>query len=308
MKSLYLVFALFFTLSVSAQDDDMYFTPKKVEKEKAAPRRAVPERPPYYVGSSRDVDEYNRQGRFRSTYQTIATDSLGNDIFDFEPGNGEYPDSLYAAAPGYDSYDPDEDYGYSRRMNRFDDYWGWYDPWYGWGYPYWRTGWGWYDPWYWGWYDPWYCYGYGWGWPYYSYHYYHPWYYGGWAYYRWTRPVSYYRTGHTGTLAFYDRSNYSSGGRYVGNRNGSGLYSRNTANGSGVYGNTGFGTRRTSSTTGTYNQQNSFGNTRNNSYGSTFGGTRSSSVGSGSFGGGSGAAMGGSRGNAGGGTRMGGRR
>ena len=79
MKKLFLLFVLAgaMPLSMMAQDDDLYFTPsKKVAKTSSS----VENKPAYYVGSNRDVDEYNRRGKFRSTYQKIGVDSLGNDI------------------------------------------------------------------------------------------------------------------------------------------------------------------------------------------------------------------------------------
>ena len=87
----------------------------------------------YSMGATRDVDEYNRRGQFRSQYQAIDGDSLGSDIIDFQAGTGIYPDSVYAdtlgASPRQEFYDDDE-YVYSRRMSRWDDYYGWYDPFY----------------------------------------------------------------------------------------------------------------------------------------------------------------------------------
>ena len=111
--------------TVTAQTDDMYFVPKKVKKVPAprwdaAPRwEANDDRPAYYVGSNRDVDEYNRRRGFRSSYTTLGNDSLHNDVIDFAAGDGVYPDSL-----GLDSavtshrknfaasdYDDADDYG-----------------------------------------------------------------------------------------------------------------------------------------------------------------------------------------------------
>ena len=185
-------------LGLMAQDD-LYFTPKKsdAKNEERSANAKCQNRQTYYCGSNRDVDEYNRRGRVSSYYQKIGSDSLGNDIIQFHAGNGQYPDSLvldtiYPGSEQYYSYDgsDDDDFAYSRRMNRFDNAYGWYDPWfyddltwdypyYGWS-PYWRFGWGWGDPWYagyYGWrgyYDPWYYGYYGWG---------SPWY--GWGSYWW---------------------------------------------------------------------------------------------------------------------------
>ena len=153
-----------------AQDDDLYFTPKDEPVEEPA-IESVPmavEPHTYYIGSNRDVDEYNRQGRYWQHYQKIGTDSLGNDIIEFSEGRGVYPDSLQIA----ETYVEDdrcgqEDFQYTSLFCRLI---GFYDPWlyshYGFVPYYWNSiYWHWYDPWYygyWGWYDPWY-YGY-WGW------------------------------------------------------------------------------------------------------------------------------------------------
>ena len=187
IKKLFLLFVLAgaMPLSMMAQDDDLYFTPSK---KAAKTSSSVENKPAYYVGSNRDVDEYNRRGKFRSTYQKIGVDSLGNDIIEFQAGTGIYPDSTYVdtmwVSPKQ-KYQDDEDYAYSRRMSRWDGYYGWYDPWfYGhWGYRPWGY-WGWYDPWYYsyyGWYDPWYYGYYGYPW-YYGWGPYDPWYYGYYGY------------------------------------------------------------------------------------------------------------------------------
>ena len=62
---------------VNAQNDDMYFVPKKKSVKQATPRYEDDRQPAYYVGSSRDVDEYNRHSRLHSSYQVIEhNDSL----------------------------------------------------------------------------------------------------------------------------------------------------------------------------------------------------------------------------------------
>ena len=189
-----LVLASAMPLASMAQDDDVYFTPSKAPKEV---KKA--EKPTYYSGSNRDVDEYNRRGQLNSWYQKIGSDSLGNDIITFQGGPGVYPDSVYGDTayvyPGSARFSNDDDYTYTRRMSRWDGY---YDPWFYSNYYYgpWRYGWydPWYDPWYYGytgWYDPWYYgYGgwYGWGYPYYG------WYNWGWPGGRYV-----YNGGHTGT-------------------------------------------------------------------------------------------------------------
>lgn len=208
MKRKYLLAVLIaaaMPLTSMAQDDDLYFNPKKEAKEKAE-RRALLQRQYaeqrarrdsvyrlFWSGSDRSVDEYNRGGRIFSHYENVGKDSLGNDIIQFHVGKGVAPDSIYDDAYFAQKYaDRDEDFVRTREMSRWD---GFYDPWfydyYGYGPYYWRSrmwGWhnpwrygyyaGWYDPWFDPWYDPWY-YGYcGWygGW-------YDPWYYGWGGYY-----------------------------------------------------------------------------------------------------------------------------
>lgn len=322
-SALFLALAIGLPIQGMAQTDDLYFVPKKqVESSRPKVLQERDDAPAYYVGSHRSVDEYNRRGKFRSSYKTVGKDSLGNDIIQFEPGTGLYPDSVYSAQQGrFDrgrnyGWDDDDDYRYSRRMSRFDDYWGFYDPWYvgRWGYPYWRSRWygGWYDPWYYssyyGWYDPRYSSYYGW---------YDPWYYGG--YYGWGYPYYYgyypYRgyvsygvntpdgvTGYRtwgGSRTASGTNGYSNGRWY--DRNGNSYTSRSSSNRS-------FGSR------GTVNN-NPYRNNSNNSFGARSTGSYSpsssggfgtrSSGGGGSFGGGG---FGGNRPSGGGGGRFGGRR
>ena len=93
-------------LTMAAQDDDLYFTPKRGSKTEAPARfdRETRERPTYYCGSNRNVDEYNRRGKLKSYYQKIGTDSLGNDIIEFREGDGTYGtadlDSTITIYPG----------------------------------------------------------------------------------------------------------------------------------------------------------------------------------------------------------------
>ena len=142
-----LIFAM--PLTMAAQDDDLYFTPKRGSKTEAPARfdRETRERPTYYCGSNRNVDEYNRRGKLKSYYQKIGTDSLGNDIIEFREGDGTYGtadlDSTITIYPGSERYydDEDSDFAYSRRMGRFDGFYGYYDPtFYGyyWRSPYWH--------------------------------------------------------------------------------------------------------------------------------------------------------------------------
>lgn len=186
MKRLILFTALAaISLSTMAQDD-LYFNPKdepKTEERPAAPRIRPGQEDPWRGGCPRDIDEYNRRGRLQSRYEKIGTDSLGNDIIQFQAGDGVYPDYTVADTldPGMQVYPEDNDYACSRRMSRWDDWYGPYDLWYasrwGWGWPYRYGYYGWYDPWYadlywgwggyYGWYSPWYYgYGPGWGWGY----------------------------------------------------------------------------------------------------------------------------------------------
>ena len=185
--------------------DDLYFTPKKGEAPKSEVRatNAVSEvysARPTHSGSTRNVDEYNRRGIYSSYYQKIGTDSLGNDIIEFHSGKSDVLDTL-AIYPGTDVMEQDNDYEYSRRMSRFDDYYWdpWYDPYFGrFGYsyyrPYWYRTWNsfypWYDPWYNTWWDPWF-YDYGWG-PYWHYGYYGYYSYWGYPYYGYGPYTSWY--------------------------------------------------------------------------------------------------------------------
>ncbi len=175
-------------LAMMAQDD-LYFTPKKAAKEAKSSvekEKVADDGPTYYSGSDRSDDEYNRLGEFRSYYEKVGTDSLGNDIIEFHPGKG------YQEESDEYQYNDEDDFSLSRHMSRFEDTYCPYDPWlfsrYGFG-PYWwgaRYYWDYY-PWFSSWYDPWYSY-YGWYYPWYS-HWYSPWYYG---YYGWGYPYGYW--------------------------------------------------------------------------------------------------------------------
>lgn len=198
-----------FSLSLMAQDDDMYFVPTKENVAKEARKYGMPQNV-YYSGSNRSVDDYNRRAQFSS-----LVDSTGNDIIDFSAVRGVYPDSAYSQPVEND------DYALTRRMSRFDDYtpseayWDgyragrWSSPWY-------NTWYSWYDPWYydswWYWNDPFYYSSwYGWRYPYYYSTWYSPRYYG-YHYYG----GSYISRGGSSRLSsnmrFYDRRNYSSDG------------------------------------------------------------------------------------------------
>ena len=306
MKKMYLLAVLIaaaMPLSSMAQDDDLYFNPKKEAKEQAEKRAAMQKAYElqrarrdsiyalYWSGSNRNVDEYNRGGRLFSHYEKVGTDSLGNDIIQFHVGKGLAPDSIYDDAYFAQKYaDQDEDFARTRDMSRWDGY---YDPWfydyYGYGPYYWRSrmwGWrnpwrygyyaGWYDPWFDPWYDPWY-----WG------GYYNPWYWGG--------PM----IGHVSYGGFAGNKRYNNPGQIDGSNhryngvagNNSNTYSRRSNS------NMSFGQRRDN---GNFNNSNnSSWGTRSNSGisnggsfgGGSFGGARS---GGGSFGGGGGRSGGGS--------------
>ena len=257
------------------------------------------------MGSNRNVDEYNRRGKYWSHYQKLGNDSLGNDIIQFQQGNGVYPDSAYVDTTfvaKYRNNAGDDDFAYSRRMSRWDGY---YDPWlysyrYSYGYSpyYWR--WAWYDPWYGDpFYDPWYprYYGY-YGW-------YNPYYYAGWGW-----PGYYHGWGWPGYWGGVYVTHSGSRGGYAGYRSWSGTQRQGSGR-SVAYGQNGtrsFGGRNSR----TYDNR-SFGNrnnpTRQDNY--NFGGRPSTpSMPSGSFGGGFGGSRGGGFGGGhtggGGGGRFGG--
>lgn len=301
-------------LSLVAQDDDLYFVPKKKSVEKVTDNYGIPANV-YYVGSDRSIDEYNR--RTKSYYEVIGADSTLNDTISFSAEKGIYPDSI-----------SDEDFKLTKEMSRFDDYrlsdydafwagynagrydWAWHSPWY-------YSRYGWYDPWYysrWAWYDPWY-YGYGWYNPwYYGYGWYDPWYYGyGWyspGYYAWYGSGRvgrrYVNTIGAGTIrrdgmthANYRRA--GSSGHYANGSRSNELRNR-TVNGTSRTGrvNRSTASRSYENSRTTYNNNpGNFSGSRSNG-GSSFGGSRSGGFSGGGF-------SGGSRGG-GGGSRMGGRR
>ena len=303
-------------LSMVAQDDDLYFVPKKKSVEKVTDNYGIPANV-YYSGSNRSVDEYNR--RTRSHYEVIGADSTLNDTISFSAEKGVYPDSI-----------SDEDFKLTKEMSRFDDYrlsdydafwagynagrydWAWHSPWY-------YSRYGWYDPWYysrWAWYDPWY-YGYGWYNPwYYGYGWYDPWYYGyGWyspGYYAWYGSGRvgrrYVNTIGAGTIrrdgmthANYRRA--GSSGHYANGSRSNELRNR-TVNGTSRTGrvNRSTASRSYENSRTTYNNNpGNFSGSRSNG-GSSFGGSRSGGFSGGGFSGGS------RGGGGGGGSRMGGRR
>ena len=302
---MFFLLAGFVPTTMTAQDD-LYFVPKKkAAQEKVSPQprfeSSVEEddSPAYYVGSDRSVDEYNRRGGFRSSFQTVGVDSLGNDVIEFHVGTGEYPDSLSvdstfvfdsysygqdeAAVPYVDGYADDDDYVYTRQMSRWDGFYDpWfyssyhYNPWWGYGYYPWYTGW--YDPWYYGWYDPWY---YGWGYPW------HGWYGYGYGWY----PYGYGWYGYGGGGYYHD---YAHGagtqnhGRPSANpsRGVSSAYGHSYSNGTfGGSRNTAVASRGNAATSRSVNTRGVSRSSAPSSYstsGGNFGGSRSSASSSGS--------------------------
>ena len=334
MKKLLLISMLIgaMPLSMMAQDDDLYFVPKK----KKAQVEQVKENAPVVAP----------QPKAKSSYEVIDGDTTQLDVIDFTEGKGIYPaDSLET-----------EDFALTKKMMRFDDYdvsdnaafwagynagrssmmwhspwyysrYGWYDPWY---YGSWYGYSSLYSPWYYSWYDPWYYDWYNpywstWGWPYYgSYYGYYAWhspyYYGYYGHYYGGGGRSHYygRTGNAGTIDISGRTNYRPSHRNTVSTSSARMSSlRDRASrmsGGRVY--TSGNTERSNS--GNFSGRRGGGNTNysnpsrtstpSRSSNSNFGGSRSSSSGSFSSGGGS---FGGSRssgGGGGGGSRMGGRR
>lgn len=313
MKKLLLISMLAGALPMAlmAQDDDLYFTPKKrVVVETSNDRYGMP-KDTYYSGSDRSVDEYNR--RMKSQVEALDGDSAKSDIISFDGEKGVYPDSTLSK----------DDYKYTKRMSRFDDYrlsdnaafwagyhagvndWGWHSPWY-------YTRYGWYDPWFDPWFDPWY----------YS-AWYDPWYY---DYAGWYSPWYYNSRWYWGWRPYYSYPRYvvvaGGGGRshsgYIGTgtlrRDGTHYSYRGGLRGS-VAGNSSrmssmrdrarqMGGSRTYSS-GNYQRSRSgnFSGYRGSSSNSTFSGSRSSG---GSFGGSRGGGGGFSGGHSGGGGRSGG--
>ena len=228
MKRFLLLSVLFGALPLlSMAQDDLYFTPSKAEQSAYQQNKIEEDSPAYYSGIGKSNDEYNRRGKYN--YKKIGVDSLGNDIFMSRistlHGDSVVLDTIYGGfTRKYES--GEDDFAYSRRMSRFDGFYGgYYDPWFA-GRSSIYVGWGWRSPYYGGWYDrwddPWYYgyyggypyYGYYSGYPYYGYYggypyyygyagygWYNPWsrYYGGYPYYGYRRGGYYAYNGHTGT-------------------------------------------------------------------------------------------------------------
>lgn len=298
----------------AAQDDDLYFTPTKdpepVVKGHAGYNEA------YANQVYRNVDEYNRAGRYRSHYQKI--DGTTNDIITMNGVGADttYVDTIfYGPEANWGRYydDADNDFQYSRMINF--DWWGWPNYW-GYNYmysPYWWT----YDFNYWG--DPWMAGYWNWGWPYYGF-------YPRWGYYDrygWGWPYYYdyygwYPYAHYAYWDGYRRFNDGGGNfRYgaTGTRNHGGWSGRATAStprdGNSRSGNfSGWRGRSTQSNNSNFNGSRSVSPSRNSSsFGnnSFSGGSRGGSFGGGFSGGGSRGSFGGGGGSR-GGVSMGGRR
>jgi hypothetical protein len=328
-------------LTMTAQDDDMYFVPTKKAVEKQKATYALPQNV-YYAGSNRSIDEYNR----RVPPMAMPTDTALCDTIDFDGQRGVYPDSLQEdfmltqQMSRWDGYEPGQSYwdGYAdgRRDGMWHSPWfysslypwydAWYDPWMLDRYYLYHGLWG--DPWYYaGWYNPWYYGYYGYG----YYPGYYPYYYG----YGWYPSYAAVSVGPTGTQN-HGKINYGGprgisngrstaysagtfGGSRIGtsNRNGNGLGTRNTGTASrntttagrttNAYGNFGGSRARTATTTTSSSTRNYTPTTTTSSSSSSGGGSfgGSSSVG-GSRSSGGGGSFGGSR--SGGGGSFGGRR
>lgn len=318
------MFAGMLPLTMVAQDDDLYFVPKKKSVERVTDNYGMPT-DVYYSGSDRSIDEYNR--RLKSRVEVIGGDSTLCDTISFSAEKGVYPNDSIS----------DEDFKLTKKMSRFDDYrisdneafwagyaagrydWAWHSPWYytryGWYDPWYYTRWRWYDPWYYdwyyGWYDPWYdpwYYGYGWysGW--YAPRYY-GWYSGGSVGRHYANTIgagTIRRDG--GTHMGYRWSGSSS--RYAnGSRMSSELRNR-TVNGNSRNGRVNRSSASRNYDSSNYNRGTFSGNTGSYSSSRGNGGSfsSSSSRSSGGFSGGFSGGGGGSRGGGGGGGRVGGRR
>ena len=269
MKRLLLISMLFgaMPLALLAQDDDLYFVPKKVKTvEPVTDNYGLP-KDTYYSGSDRTVDEYNR--RMKSSYVPVDSDSTMVDVIDFE---------LTKKMTRFDDYDLTNKAAYWAGYERGRLDWGWHSPWYyptyswygGWYDPFYYNWYGrlypWYDSWYYrGWYDPWY---YGWGYPYYNYPYY-PVYYGGGV----SHPAPRYRS---------PRQPFASERSSFGNSSG-------RSSGRGSFGASQGARPSSRSNNPTYNgSRGSFGASRSSSSSGSYSSSRGSSGGGGSFGGGGG--------------------
>ena len=126
MKRLLLVLSIL-TLSAqwAAAQDDLYFTPTKDPE--PVQRNYVNENRVYTGQACRDVDEYNRVGKYRSHYQKI--DGSGNDIITLQGVGADtsYVDTLfYGPEANWSRYYDDDSYNDFRYSRMIDfDWWGW---------------------------------------------------------------------------------------------------------------------------------------------------------------------------------------
>ncbi len=133
MKRLVFLSVLFGAMPLlSMAQDDLYFTPSKAEQSAYQQNKIEEDRPVYYSGIGKSNDEYNRRGKYN--YKKIGVDSLGNDIFMSRVstlhGDSVVLDTIYGGFTRQYESDND-DFAYSRRMSRFDGFWGgYYDPWF----------------------------------------------------------------------------------------------------------------------------------------------------------------------------------
>lgn len=124
MKTIALITAVLFAFPAwsAAQEDDMYFVPKKGKAKSAETRKAEPATPhkPVYVityedvagetsGSERDVDEYNRRYTLSGTYADRDTVYI-DDCDDGEEEDGRWVNGFNGT---------EEDYAYASRILRF---------------------------------------------------------------------------------------------------------------------------------------------------------------------------------------------
>ena len=122
MKKLRILSVLFGVMPLAAlAQDDLYFPSSDMAKQEALRYDSVYNR----RYSERDVDEYNRYGRSFGYYKYNGKDSLGNDIIELYPSDGSDPEVLSTDSTRFyrdRTYSYDDDYRYSRRMSRFDDF------------------------------------------------------------------------------------------------------------------------------------------------------------------------------------------
>lgn len=181
---------------VSAQgyyDDDIYFNPAKVKKTAPLAVSEQPsidfEEPTYqvYTSNPRDIDEYNRRGRYTALTDSVPGDTTAvtnPDVFQYTERMERFDNPTIVISSGDSRL---KELYYTDNVNiyvglptvgwSFGLYDTWYSPYY---YNSWNLSWGWnlYRPYY-GWYDPFWgpsypYYGWGYSWCYPHYHPYYP--------------------------------------------------------------------------------------------------------------------------------------